>query len=306
MSVLLIGVSVAAKILSMFPNGGLSGAIQGGVVVLAIIGVMGAILAALGALDEYIGGGGKISSWLENGAQMMIDIGRGIGGFVGGIVGGLAEGLTSGFPGAAESISAGMVALQPFFDTLEGMPADILDKVGILFDVVHKMVDPTFKAGLQGLKWVADQMTGGSESLQAIFSEFGLAIAAFGQSLGDTNAEQVKMAVDAACELAKLESGLPAKGGLFSTILGEDDLASFGERLQTLGSALWQFGVYGKLIDLEAVNNGITAATKLKDLEAGLPAKDGLLQQFFGQDDFSKFGERLKTFGSALVGFSTV
>lgn len=301
MSGVLIAVAAVARILASFPPGISSGAFEGLAIMAAIIGGMAVILAALGGINKLLPG---VADLMADGASMMIQIGRGIGGFVGGIIGGFAEGISSGFPGICANLSQGMVNLLPFFDALHQIPGGILEAVGTLIAMVAAITGAQFISGLKAIPGLGQLLMLGSVTLVSDFALFGKAIKAFSDELTDVDADKVKDAADAVVALAGIESSLGKVSSIFDKLLTEDDLAKFGLRLEALGHSLNQFYISTMGLDTDALEATASVTGMLTELENNLPPKDGALTKFFGQDNLEQFGTRLESFGHSMNAFA--
>lgn len=133
---------------------------------------------------------------------------------------------------------------------------------------------------------------------------FGTAMRGFGIIVKDLPVEAVEAAANAGMALANLENSLPAQGGKLQEWIGEKNIADFGTRIVSFGVALRAFAVTVKGITAEDVQGAVNAGLLLADLENNLPATDGLLQKFLGEQNLGTFGTRLTSFGSGLKGFS--
>ena len=154
-------------------------------------------------------------------------------------------------------------------------------------------------------------VTGGESSL-AIFSQqlvpFGKSIAAFSNTVkGKVDEEAVMAAANAGKILAELANSLPKDNGWMGTVFGEQmDLATFGAKLSVFGSCIVAFSdkVKGN-IDPEAVEAAANAGKVMAELANNLPNDSSWMGTVFGeQDDLSSFGEKLVSFGTAIVDFS--
>ena len=154
-------------------------------------------------------------------------------------------------------------------------------------------------------------VTGGESSL-AIFSQqlvpFGKSIAAFSNTVkGKVDEKAVMAAANAGKILAELANSLPKDNGWMGTVFGEQtDLATFGAKLSVFGSCIVAFSdkVKGN-IDPEAVEAAANAGKVMAELANNLPNDSSWMGTVFGeQDDLASFGEKLLSFGTAIVDFS--
>jgi hypothetical protein len=97
-----------------------------------VIGGFEAVLIALGALKQIPG-----FTWIvDEGAEMLEDLGKILGDFAGSIVGGFAEGVSDSFPKIGENLAGFMENAEPFFTGLEKVDAESLEAVENLASMV--------------------------------------------------------------------------------------------------------------------------------------------------------------------------
>ena len=135
---------------------------------------------------------------------------------------------------------------------------------------------------------------------------FGDAIVEFSQTVdGQVSESAVTAAVNAGTMLAELNSSLPRSGGALQEFLGEQDFATWSDKIVDFGNAIVEFSqtVDGKVSE-EAVSAAANAGQMLADLNDALPPSDGALQDFLGEKDFSKWSQQIVDFGNAIVDFS--
>lgn len=138
-------------------------------------------------------------------------------------------------------------------------------------------------------------------------TSFGTAIAGFSAEVkGKVDPTSVEAAANAGMTLAELAKTLPKEGGLLQSILGtHTDLETFGTQLQAFGKAIVGFSaeVNGK-VDPAVVETAANAGMTLANLAKTLPKQNGVLQNFFGQQDLGVFGSQLKAFGTGISDFA--
>ena len=83
---------------------------------------------------------------------------------------------------------------------------------------------------------------------------------------------------------------------------GEQNLATFGTQLETLGPALATFSTNAQSVDSGAVQNAADALAAIANIE--IPAEGGFLQKIIGEKNFSSFGTQLASLGPNLAQFA--
>lgn len=137
--------------------------------------------------------------------------------------------------------------------------------------------------------------------------EFSNVVAPDGQS--KINAAATEAAANAGKMLADLNKSLPKQGGVLQDFLGSQDLGAFSEDMKAFGRAIVNFSETvapdGQIkVNAAAVEAAANAGQMLSELSNRLPRQGGFLQDFLGSQDLGTFGEQIRLFGQAIVGFS--
>lgn len=160
--------------------------------------------------------------------------------------------------------------------------------------------------------WIQD-VIGEVETLDnfgAACEAFGESIAKFSKSVTGENAidpEATSAAANAGKLLAELEKSLPRKGGWLQDIVGETDLAAFGDSCEAFGESIAKFSksVTGEnAIDVAATEAAAKAGTLMSELENSIPKQGGWVQDIMGEQDLKDFGGKIEAFGESMVNFS--
>ena len=135
--------------------------------------------------------------------------------------------------------------------------------------------------------------------------EFGTAIAEFSSEVVNVNPTVVEAAANAGMALANLANNIPKQNGILQDFFGERDLGVFGSQLKTFGTGIADFAKeLGTGIDAEVVTAATNAGMALANLATNLPRQNGILQNFFGEQDMGAFGTQLSTFGEKFADYS--
>ena len=147
------------------------------------------------------------------------------------------------------------------------------------------------------------------------FGDFGEELSAFGESMvafsnaitsgNGIDSGAVEAAASAGQIMAALQQDIGATGGVLQWILGEKNLENFGGQLTSFGAGIMAFSnsVSGG-VKTEAVEAAASAGQIMAALQQDISSEGGLMQLLLGNKDLGKFGEQLKAFGEAMVGFS--
>lgn len=300
LSTMLIAMSAACAIISFIPA---AGAIQGALGLSAFVGIMGAVLTALGGLSKIPG----VSDLINSGGQLLSDIGLAIGGFVGSIIGGIGSGISAGFPEIASNLSLFMDNLQPFLDGASKIDPSVMDGVQSLAVAILALTGANL---LDGINDFMSFLTGGN-SLDEFGSElasFGKHIKTFSDNVSGIDEGAVTAAANAGKMLAEMAKTIPNSGGLLGDILGNNDVDEFGEKLKTFGQAMCDFSntiVNNGGISEEAVTAAANAGKMMAELAENIPNDGGIWGSIFGDNDIDDFGKKLKSFGESITEFSS-
>lgn len=316
LSILLIAFSASIAILGVFgpaakmAEAALPAIIKIGAIVLAVIAILGAVAAGLGALDKNTNGG--VLETFQRAIPIMQSIGEAIGsligGFAGGLVAGGVEAILSKLPQWGTYLSDFATNIGGFLSMLDSIASDggkKIDAVGALASMITTLGSSTiFKTKLS-----EDQMG----NVKTTFSSIGHAITAFVESIStipEDAIDKAQLAVDIGQKLNDLEQRLPNTGGKLQDWLGQKDLGAFSYRISMFGAAIVAFsksvsGENGEsLVNEGAVESAAKAGTLLSNLENSLPVTGGKLQDWLGQKDLGQFSNKMRTFAGAIVAVS--
>ena len=268
-----------------------------------VIAEMALVLAAVGALAQLPG-----LNWLINeGGEMLKNIGRAIGGFVGGIVGGIAEGITGSLPQIATDLSNFITNLQPFIEGAKSVDSAMMDGVKAIAETILLLT------GANLLESLTSWITGGS-SLAEFGSQLGTLgtdMNTFATNLGtfdESKVATVTCAANALKNLALAAEAIPNEGGWVAKLVGENSLAAFGGYLPGLGTNLALFAANLGAFDESKATTVTCAANAIKNLaEAAdaIPNEGGWVSKLVGENSLATFGSYLPALGTNLGAFAT-
>ena len=293
LSMVLLSLSAACVILS----------VAGGAAVpaLAGIGVLVALIAALGVvaykLGEIAKNNEKLEEFLNVGLPLLEKIGYGIGSFIGNIVGGLLGGISSGLPEIGKNISS-------FVSEIAGMDIVKEDVVNSASNLAKVIVLLSGASILDGIS----KFLGGGLDMDSFGDQlvtFGGALGKFAKKTSTLNSEKVAAAAKAGLDVAKMAAALPNEGGKLAEWVGDNRMEDFGAQLGDFGIALSTFSRNTATMKLENVKNAAEGAMAIVKMAKEIP-NEGLsvASIFAGDNTLSKFGSHLSAFGSALSAFS--
>ena len=281
---------------------------------------------ALAEMASIIPNEGGVASWFagENSISKfgfdLIALGQGLKGFSDAIVGivpenlvaasnaakALAEmtavipsegGVASWFAGensiskfAGELISLGH-GLKGFSESVSGIIPENLVAASNAGKALAEMTSVIPKEG--GIKaWFAGETS--VSSFASKLPTLGKGLKGFSDSVAGIVAENITAAANAAKALAEMTAVIPKEGGIKAWFSGKSGVATFADKLPTLGDALKGFSDSVEGIKPENVTAAANAAKSLGEMTATVP-KD--------TSKIGTFGTNLEKFGDKLVSY---
>lgn len=295
LSAVLMGLSAAMKILSKLDLKGIG---TGGLGIIAIVGIIYAIIEALGALSSSK----ALSDNLDKGLEALGKIGTGIGECVGNLIGAFSAGVMSGMPSIGKSLSLFAANLTPFLVVMRTIDQKVVGGAVNLAEALVSITAADFISGLGSFLSGDLDFSG----LKTKFINLGQAVKAFCDETKGLDASSVLSCSLAAKSLASLMEALPSTGGVFQKWFGEKELDDFATNIETLGKGIATFALEVKNVDPDSVEKSAYAASTLAELANKLPPSNGKIQYWLGEKQLDIFGETLKTFAEGMVAYSDI
>ena len=298
LSAVLLSLSVTIGVLGMMP---LTAGLAAGLVLAEFIGVMAAIMAALGGLNQIPG-----FSWLmDEGIKVLGQIGEGLGAFVGSIVGAAIERITASVAESGTYLSAFMTNLGPFIEGAKNIKNDVLTGVANLAGAILLLSAAAFVEGVLSLLSLG---TGSLASLGTQLAIFGPSFSAFAYSISGINAEAVSASAAAIAAISEVIATMSRRGILdraLDLFTGSNSLVEFAEGLEPFGAALIAYGKAVQGIDAYAsdIDSSSEIAECLISIAKTVPNSGGLAGLIAGNNDLKDFAKGMKPFGEALINY---
>ena len=228
------------------------------------------------------------------------------------VIDGIASFLGIGSIGTlGEKLSSFGGGMKSFSESIADLSDEDLARVKIAAEAGKLMAEMSESIPKTG-GWVqkilgAPDMVTFSESIVA----FGEALVAFGISvstLSEDNYKKISIATDAGTALSDLNNSVPKTGGWAQTVLGAQDMTTFGSGIVAFGECLVAYAdtVSGlSEADITAVSTSADVGKKLADLNESIPKSGGWAQDILGSQDMTAFGDGLIAFGNGLKGYIT-
>ena len=285
---------IGLVVLLNFIKGMIPGAMVGLLGLAAFVVEFGAILTALGALQQLTGA----ASFINSAGDLLQSIGTAIGQFIGGLVGGFAEGATSTLPQVGTNLSQFAMNIMPFLIAMQMVDQKTIDGVTNLALAIAAL------AGANFVDAVTTFLSGGQDfgDLGAKLIPFGEAMVQFSSIVSGIDVDAINASAACGQALAALATSLPKEGGLAQAIFGETvDMGTFATQMVAFGMALRMYATAVSGVDFGPVQESAVAGQALSDLASTLPKEGGLAQAIFGETtDMDKFGAQMVAFGLAL------
>ena len=257
-----------------------------------IVGGFEALLVALGALKQIPG-----FTWIvDEGADVLAQLGNSLGKFAGSIVGGFAEGVSDSFPKIGQNLADFMTKAEPFFKGLASVNADSVDAVKNLAAMVLVLTAADILDGLTAWFTGGNSLGKFGKSLKDFAPDF----VAYATAIKDVDAEAVKASSIAAQSIVEFANNIPNEGGMASWFAGENSIDVFGKKLPEFGKCFKEYGDNIKGLDGDAVVNSANAAKAIVEIAQNIPNSGGISAWFTGENDIDTWGEKLPSFGKNI------
>lgn len=288
LSAILIAASALGKLVPMAMKGILGLGL--------VIAELSLVLAALGALNQIPG-----LSWLmEEGGDLLQNLGTAIGKFIGGIFGGIMSGMSSELPQIATDLSGFMNNLTPFLDGAAKIDPSIMDGVKSLAETILILTGANILEGLTSWFTGGTSMTKFGQEL----AEFAPYFKSYYNDIQGIDASVVEASSNAAMTLAEFASKIPNTGGLVSLFTGENSMSAFAAELAVFGPQFKKYADSVAGMDPNVVINSANAAKSLAEMAATIPNTGGLVSLFTGDNSLATFGEELARFGPYFASYA--
>ena len=156
--------------------------------------------------------------------------------------------------------------------------------------------------GIKDLGSFAEKIPGFAAGMIAYANE----ISGFSVTVSETD---ITNSTNAAMALAGLANSIPAEGGWVQTILGQQNLGTFGDKCGQLGAGLASFASNIGGVSTTQTENAIAAMGLITQFTTGLNSEGGVFNaigEFFGgTQDIVGLSEKMATVGTNLATFAT-
>lgn len=302
MSVMLIGLSLAMRIMGSM---GVGGVVSGLIGLVGLFAVLGLVIAAAAALSSIPG----FDDFMQKGAKSL-------GGLLGAFIGSITESMKT----------AEIRAFGNSVGSLQNLKSVDKDSVNNAIDIAQSISD--FGNGLPD-SGIVDRVLGwlGGSKLSVLSSDmakFGEGFNSFATEInsivltGDDETalkDKTTFAISVASQISAFEAGLPEKsiGQTIASIFGASDLAVFSSDIGKFGAGFKAFADEIALLDnsqetdlKDKTTFAIDVASRIAEFEGSLSGYDSIgetVLALFGKSKFSQFSNDLAAFGESFNAF---
>ena len=308
LSVLLLAFSAATAILAAIGPAA-EFAIAGAMAMDAVIALVAALLVSLGALTTNFP---QLQQWLSTGIPVLKQIGEGLGDAIGAFVGSALESLSDHLPNIATNLSNFFVNLDPVFTKITKLSG--MDFSGVE-SLAKALLTLTAADLLQGISNIGDFFTGSNPAER--MGQYADALVKFSEKAADIDVAGMTKGAVAAPILKQVIDAMPTEGGLKGIIFGSESegIDNMSKSLPKIADAAVKFGNSAKDVNLDAIQNGVSAVKAIsKIMDMDFPTEGGLAGMIFGSESegignmaskLVPLGEAAKKFGDATTGIVT-
>ena len=126
----------------------------------------------------------------------------------------------------------------------------------------------------------------------------------FSDSVANMNLKNVENGGKGLVDIATAAHSIPNTGGILSKIFGDNDAATFGDKLRKLGEGIRDFATNAGGVEQSVMTASTTALQTLINTTKTIPEGGDWIGRLFGTDNMSVFKDDLGTLGSAISDFS--
>lgn len=277
-------------------------ALVGAAALMGVVGIIGACIAAFGALAQIPG-----LTWLVNeGGELLGAIGTAIGKFFGGVVGGIAENVTSSLPSMATHFSEFMTNLKPFLDGINNVTPEMATSAKTLAETMLILTGANLIDKLASFILPFSSGTIQMSTFKETLTSFAGGVAEFGRIISESGVEPsvIKNGAESVKALMECINAMPKTGGLWQLLAGVESPEEMGKQLGALGSGVAAFAKsIAGVNNLDVVSAGAKAAKTLVTAISEMPRTGGLWQEIIGEVD-PNMGPKLASLGAGIKGFA--
>lgn len=298
--------TIAVGVLSVASNlSSAAGLLKTAGTMLVIVGVLAAILEAVGALLNKFDSNGYAVANLDTAIEFISKIFSGIGQILGSAISGIGVGLTSGLPQMATDLSDFATKIQPFINGVKNIEPDTAKSVYYLTSAMKELTSGSLLTFVKSKVTGTNDMGDWIENINSLGSA--LKDLASDNALTEKDVESIQNTSKAIKYVSRAAKQIPNEGGLAGMLAGNNDPAVFGNKMVSFARSLVRYGNVAKNLKqrhIDGIKMSADAASEISALATSIPNMGGFVSYIVGDNDMGTFGEQLCQFGSYLVRFA--
>lgn len=265
-----------------------------GVLIIAI-GAITAVLVILGALAD------KIEPFIDKGGPILIKLGSIIGQFIGAFIGGFAAQAVQALPPLGEALGQFGQKITPFTKAMNKLPLNLIVKIAALAGAILLITASSFINGITSfLSFGNDPI----EEFTDTLVKLGKGLKKFNATLEGVDTTGAAAAADILLKLSEAANLIPSSGGWLQNIVGNKDLAGFGNSTISLAKGLKSFVKnLDTSIDVKKYTPYVDLVKKIAEIASLVPRSGGWLQNIAGNKDLGKFGDDIGPLADGIKKF---
>ena len=215
----------------------------------------------------------------------------------------ILKGLTSWITGGNSMVQFGedLEEFAPhfakYYNVIKGIDAVVVEKTTLAAKSIVEMANNIPNSGGM-VAWFA-----GNNNIDTFgkkLPSFGKNFKAYADSIAGIDADVVSASSNAAKSVVAFANNIPNSGGVASWFAGNNDIDVFGRKLPGFGRNFKAYADNIKGVDASVVTATTSAAQAVVSLCRNIPNSGGVVSWFTGDNDISKFGDKMATFGKSF------
>lgn len=291
----------AASVIGQVPIGAIA---QGTLVLGALAGLVTGIIGAVGWINQLTDGG--LAEKFQSAVPVLMAIGEAFGA----IISGFGVGLSDGLPAIGKNLEEFGTSLSGFFATMEGVDGGVFEGVSTITGVITALAADSFLSGLANLL-PKSNMFGEAKTLTEKLMEFGEAVKAYGDSVGDMDdsvIEKITKTMEAIRIIVEAANKLDNTGGALQKLTGFKDIGAFGDQLGQFVEGFSTFISNSAVSEFDeskadTISRLMESVKKIISATEGLDLSGGFLQDLIGSKDLGAFTDGLGEFATNMLTF---
>lgn len=200
----------------------------------------------------------------------------------------------------AELVTFGQ-AMSQFSDTVKDVKPEAVEAAANAGKMMAEMADTIPNSGGMLADFLGDNTMDVFGPQLVIFGE---SMAKFSEKVKDIEPDAVEAAAKAGTALADMANAIPNEGGWIAKIVGENDMATFSDKLPMFGEGLAGFGDKVAGVKPDAIRAAAEAGKALAEMANEIPNEGGWISKIVGDNSLDTFAVNIAKLGEGMKVFS--